>query len=159
MPSQFTITRTVEFAETDMAGIMHFSNYFRFMESTEHAFFRSLGLTLHERRGQGTIGWARVHAECTYRQPLRYQDAVEVQLLVREKRQRSIGYLFIFRRRDEQGGEPVEVARGAMSVVCVTADVPGGEMQAVPMPREVAERVEVAPTEVLGGRATERPGD
>jgi hypothetical protein len=36
-----------------------------------------------------------------------------------------------------------------MSVVCVTAD-PGGEgMAAVAMPREVDERVQVAPAEVL----------
>ena len=28
MPSEFAISRTVEFAETDMAGIMHFSNFF-----------------------------------------------------------------------------------------------------------------------------------
>ena len=43
MAHAFTMQRRVEFAETDMAGILHFSNYFRFMESVEHAFFRSLG--------------------------------------------------------------------------------------------------------------------
>ena len=31
----FTLKRTVQFAETDMAGVMHFSNYFRIMEETE----------------------------------------------------------------------------------------------------------------------------
>ena len=35
--------RRVEFAETDMAGQVHFSNFFRYMEAAEHAFFRSLG--------------------------------------------------------------------------------------------------------------------
>ena len=47
MPSEFKLTRRIEFAETDMAGIVHFANFFRMMESTEHAFFRSLGLTIH----------------------------------------------------------------------------------------------------------------
>jgi len=46
MPYEFKLTRRVEFAETDMAGIMHYSNYFRFMETAEHAFFRSLGLSI-----------------------------------------------------------------------------------------------------------------
>ena len=39
---EFTITRRVEFSETDMAGIVHFSNFCRYMEHAEHAFFRSL---------------------------------------------------------------------------------------------------------------------
>ncbi len=47
MPYEFKLTRRVEFAETDMAGIVHFANFFRMMESTEHAFFRSLGFTIH----------------------------------------------------------------------------------------------------------------
>ena len=52
--------RTVEFAETDMAGIVHFSNFFRWMEATEHAFFRSLGFTLHHQELEGRMhGWAR----------------------------------------------------------------------------------------------------
>jgi len=29
-----------------MAGVVHFSNYFRWMEIVEHAFFRSLGLSV-----------------------------------------------------------------------------------------------------------------
>ena len=33
MAYEYQITRRVEFAETDMEGIMHFSNFFRFMES------------------------------------------------------------------------------------------------------------------------------
>ena len=44
---EFKIVREVEFSDTDMAGIMHFSNFFRFMEAAEHAFFRSLGLSIH----------------------------------------------------------------------------------------------------------------
>ncbi len=40
MPSGFSITRRVEFHETDMAGIMHFANYFRWMETCETDFYR-----------------------------------------------------------------------------------------------------------------------
>ena len=50
MPYEFKTIRRVEFSETDMAGIMHYSNYFRFMETAEHAFFRSLGLSIFTRR-------------------------------------------------------------------------------------------------------------
>ena len=54
MAYEYRAERTIEFAETDMAGIVHFSNYFRFMEATEHYFFRSLGL--HLDFGSGVIG-------------------------------------------------------------------------------------------------------
>ena len=47
MAYEYKMTRRIEFAETDMAGIVHFSNFFRMMEATEHAFFRSLGLSIH----------------------------------------------------------------------------------------------------------------
>ena len=47
MPHEFKTTRRIEFAETDLAGIVHFSNFFRMMEAAEHAFFRSLGFSIH----------------------------------------------------------------------------------------------------------------
>ena len=147
---EFKLRRIVEFAETDMAGIMHFSNYFRYMEATEHAFFRSFGSTLHVQNANGTIGWARVHAECTYAKPLRYQDVVEVHLLVREKKARSLSYAFVLRKVDARGdGEPEEVARGIMTTVCI-AKAPGDEkMRAVDMPDIVDQHIDVAPPERL----------
>ena len=53
MAHSYTTTRRVTFAETDLAGILHFSNSFRYMEEAEHAFFRSLGFRVHscERSG------------------------------------------------------------------------------------------------------------
>ena len=42
----FTTTRRVDFGDTDMAGIMHFANFFRFMESAECDFWRSIGLSV-----------------------------------------------------------------------------------------------------------------
>ena len=44
----FEFQRRVEFHETDLAGIVHFSNFFRYMEDCEHAFYRSLGYSVHE---------------------------------------------------------------------------------------------------------------
>src|SRR6266478_6049027 len=100
MPYEFKLTRRIEFAETDMAGIVHFSNYFRMMEAAEHAFFRSLGASIHAHDEGNAIGWPRVSATCDYRRPLRFEEEVEVHLLVAEVRSRSIRYLFIFRKLD-----------------------------------------------------------
>ena len=55
---EYKIVRQVEFSDTDMAGIMHFSNFFRFMEAAEHSFFRSLGFSIHTTQPE-RVGWAQ----------------------------------------------------------------------------------------------------
>ena len=94
MPYEFKIVRRVECAETDMAGIVHYANFFRYMESAEHAFFRSLGFSVATRHLEPAVGWPRVHAHCDYHHPLRFEDEVEVQLLVCEKKSKALSYLF-----------------------------------------------------------------
>src|SRR5689334_20155745 len=118
MASEYRVTRRVEFSDTDMAGIMHFANYSRFMEAAEHAFFRSLRYSIHMHVDGRRFGWPRVHAECDYRQPLRFEDEVEVHLLVREKKAKSLRYEFIFRKLGQEAS--VEIARGSITAVCVT---------------------------------------
>ncbi|MHC4947599.1 MAG: acyl-CoA thioesterase [Planctomycetota bacterium] len=146
MTYEFTTTRRVEFADTDMAGIMHFSNYFRFMESVEHAFFRSLDLTVHP-AGEDVQGWARVQAACDYHAPLRYEDEVEVHLVVTEMGARSMTYAAAFRR----AGDPAVLARGRWTTVCVGRDA-DGRMRSVDMPADVAARIEAAPPGTLDGK-------
>jgi hypothetical protein len=45
MPTPFHTSRFVEFSDTDMAGIMHFSAYFRYMEAAEHELRRPVART------------------------------------------------------------------------------------------------------------------
>ncbi len=146
MACEFKATRRVEFSETDMAGIVHYSNFFRYMETAEHGFFRSLGFSVVMEHFETPMGWPRVHAECDYRQPLRFEDEVEIHLLVSEKKSKSLSYLFKFRKMN--GPEPVEVARGSLTVVCVTKQ-DDGKMAAAPIPKVFADKIEVAPAELL----------
>src|SRR5687767_3576622 len=110
MPYEFKVKRQVEFVETDMAGIVHFSNFFRYMEFAETSFLRSLGFSVDLRQFDHPFGIPRVSAQCDYKKPLRLDDVVEIHLLVREKRTRSITYEFRFRKIT--GSESEEVARG-----------------------------------------------
>jgi len=142
MPSEFKLTRRVEFAETDMAGIVHFSNFFRMMESAEHAFFRSLGFTIHGHENGTTIGWPRVSASCDYRAPLRFEEEVEIHLIVAEVRSRSIRYQFIFRKP----ADGTEVARGQVAAVCATVDKTTGKLAPVPIPEAIRAQITVAPS-------------
>jgi YbgC/YbaW family acyl-CoA thioester hydrolase len=148
MAYEFKVVRRVEFAETDMAGIVHYVNFFRYMESAEHAFFRALGLSIVMDQFEPPVGWPRIRAECHFTHPLRFEDEVEVHLLVREKRSKSLSYAFRFRKLNAT--PPVEVARGSVTVVCV-AHARDGRMKAVSIPHVVAERIEVAPAALLRG--------
>ena len=148
MPHEFRLTRRVEFHETDLAGIVHFANFYRYMESVEHAFLRSLGHSVVMHQFDPPLGFPRVHASCDFRRPLRFEDTFELHLLVREVRRRSIAYQIRFRRTDP--GPMEEVAVGSLVVACVRKNA-DGTMEAVPIPPGLAARMEAAPAEKLAG--------
>ena len=139
MPSTFTIRRRVEFSETDMAGIVHFSCFFKYMEYAEHAFFRSLGHSIVTRSTNPPVGWPRVHADCDYTKPLRFEDEVEIQLSVLEKKSRSLKHGFRFFKIT--GDTKEEVAKGTIVAVCVQKNE-DGTMAACPIPEEIASQIE-----------------
>jgi acyl-CoA thioester hydrolase len=138
----------VQFSDTDMAGIMHFANFFRFVERAEHGFYRSLGLSIVEKKHlhpEGEpVGWPRVHASCDYFAPLRFEDEVEIELLIEEIRTRSLRYLFRVRKLDG-----TLTAEGHIATVCVRKDKASGEMRAVAIPERIRHKIEVAPAELL----------
>ena len=146
MAYEFKATRRVEFSETDMAGIVHFSNFFRYMETAEHAFYRSLGFSVIMDQFNPSLGFPRVHAACDYKKPLRFEEVVEIHLLVKEKRSRVLSYLLRF--HNVSANPPVLVATGVLTVVCV-AHHSDGRMEAVAIPEQLASKIEVAPAEVL----------
>lgn len=149
MPSEFRITRTVEFGETDMAGIMHFSNYFRWMEACETAFYRSLDLPLISFVPGTVVGWPRVKASCDFKAPLRFNDVIEVRLFIRELRSKAAIYVFQFRKVEAGVVQPAVLAQGEIAAVCVTAGA-DGKMVAQAIPGDVRAKLEVAPAAAYG---------
>lgn len=113
MPSSFSFTRRVEFSETDMAGIVHFANFYRFMEEAEHAFFRSLGLSIMERDDEGTIvGWPRVSCSANYKAPAFFEDELEVTLVIERRGVKSLSWTVEIKR-----GETM-ICTGRLKTVC-----------------------------------------
>lgn len=146
MPYEFKITRRVEFSDTDMEGIMHYSNFFRFMETAEHGFFRSLGHSVVLSRSGLPFCLPRVHASCDYTAPLHFEDVVEMHLLVAKKSRRSISYDIRFLRLKDNARE--HVARGKLVVVCARRQ-PDGSLSAVTIPDEISSLIQQAPSELL----------
>jgi acyl-CoA thioester hydrolase len=145
MAYQFKLRRIVEFSDTDMAGIVHHAVFYRYMESAEHAFFRSLGLSVAPPKTPASVGWPRVHTEADFAAPLRFEDEVEIHLLVAEKKSKALTYAFRLRRLN--GPVAIEVARGKITVVCVK--LINGRMKATNIPKAIAAKIQVAPTRLL----------
>lgn len=141
----FCMRKRVEFADTDLAGIVHFSNFFRYMENTEHAYYRSLGFSVHP-QGSGEkaglksfgVGWPRVSATCDYRKPLRFEDEVAIEMRLVEMRAKTIEYEFRF-VLDEA---PDPVAVGRMTVISVRFDEASKRMRAVDIPEGIVSLID-----------------
>ena len=141
MPDRFKMTRRVSFADTDMAGIVHFSNYLRYMEDTEHAFLRSMDLSVHAVMGDITIGWPRVHVSCDFTRPLRFEDTVEIELHVEHIESKTIHYRFAFARVADDGSRET-VATGHSRSICVRfPGIDGKPMSAMPIPAVFLDRI------------------
>jgi acyl-CoA thioester hydrolase len=126
------LSRRVQFYETDAAGIVHFSTFFRYMEEAEHALWRANGLSVFP--AAPTHGWPRVAASFDYRRPLRFEDEFEIRIEVTHVSARSLTYACRILCREEL------VADGRMTVACV--DKQGEQvMKAAPIPEEIAARL------------------
>jgi acyl-CoA thioester hydrolase len=140
----------VYFYETDAAGIVHFSNYLRYLEEAEHALWRENGLSIAARDAR--VGWPRVAVSFDYRRPLRFEDEFEIHLRVEDVSQRTMRYACRIECRGEL------VAEGGMTIVCVEKQ-PDHTMRAVAIPEEIkAAFTPPASAEGYGGQAAEGSG-
>ena len=127
MAGGFKYTRRVQFSETDLAGIAHFSAFFRFIEEAEHALWRAAGLSIG--KAEETGGWPRVSAAFDFKNPLRFEDEFDVEVHLTIVTRRSIQYGFTITCRDTL------IGTGTMTAVCTRRHE--GKMQAVDIPTEV----------------------
>ncbi|MGA8904000.1 MAG: thioesterase family protein [Candidatus Bathyarchaeia archaeon] len=122
----------VHWVDTDIAGVMHFSNFFRYFEACEEEFYRSLSLPLTEIREKFGVMLPRVEVHCQYKAACRFDEQIDVTLRVREVEEKTITYNFqIFRQSDGK-----LAAEGYVKCIAVNS-----EWKAVPLPAEIAKTV------------------
>ena len=132
MPSELIVNRWVQFSETDAAGIVHFSNFFRYFEDAEHQFWRSAGLSIHPERSP--IGWPRVAASCEFHRPLKFEQEFEIRVRISEVTKRTITYA------GEITSNGQRVATGSWKIACVNK-FPDGTMKSADIPEDIARRL------------------
>jgi acyl-CoA thioester hydrolase len=122
----------VHWVDTDNAGVMHFSNFFRYFEACEEEFYRSLSLPLTEIRDRFGVMLPRVEVHCQYKAACRFDEPIDVTLKVREVEEKTISYDFqIVRQSDGK-----LAAEGFVKCIAVNS-----EWKAIPLPAEVARTV------------------
>ncbi len=135
---ELVLRRRVEFADTDMAGIVHFARFFVFMETAEHRFREELGFPVAEDRTEdgAPVTWPRVSASCDYRSPARFGDELEIGVRVVEQGRSSLTFAFTF----ATGGRTLAEGR-VTSVRCRLEPT----LRAVAIPIRLAAAIEVLP--------------
>ncbi len=139
MPTTFRTTRRVEFADTDMAGIMHFAKFFTFMEEAEHEFLRSRGLSVVMNHENKRLGWPRVSASCDFFKPLFFEQVVDIELTLSRIGDKSLTFSTEFKL----GGELV--AKGQITTCCCLVGGPEG-VKAIDLPADIRRKLEKGET-------------
>jgi YbgC/YbaW family acyl-CoA thioester hydrolase len=111
MAEPFRVTRIVEFGDTDMAGIVHFANFFRYMEAAEHAYLRACGLSVVAEWEGEHVSFPRVSASCDFVRPARFGDVLEIAVRIERLGRSSVTYTFEVSKVGEV------VARGQLTAV------------------------------------------
>jgi len=141
MPPQFTFSRRVQFSDTDMAGIVHFANFYRYMEEAEHELFRSLGFKIVENQPDGSVvGWPRVRASCTFEAPAFYDDLIEIDVIIARLGFKSLTMSFHFRRGETR------LATGELKTVFCRFER-GGTFESIGIPQAYTDKLVAAPRE------------
>jgi acyl-CoA thioester hydrolase len=128
----FTQTFRVHWVDTDVAGVMHFSNFFRYFEACEQEFYRSISLPLTEIRDRYGVMLPRVEAHCQYKAACRFDENIDVSIRVREVAEKTITYDFEMSRKSD--GKVA--AEGYVKCIAINK-----EWKAVPLPQDVAKKV------------------
>ena len=129
--SPFVYQQRVAFVDTDMAGIVHFSNFFRYMEAAEDAFLQHLGIKLVGTAEGRPMSFPRLSVQASYISPLHYGDVVEVEVQLMELGEKKIRYAFLMQSNSRV------VARGEILTICCEMN----PLRSIPIPTSMHEKL------------------
>ncbi len=124
----------VQWFDVDSAGVVYYGNYFRFLNTAEDEYMRSLGIAHKELMKKYNIGFARVETTCRFLRPARYDDVIEVHTKMKLENDRFLTFHFDLFRKEGA----ILLARAVTQTVCVLL---GDEFKAIRMPRDVSKRL------------------
>lgn len=91
----------VRFGDVDHAGIVYYPRFFIYFHEAFEDFFDENGHAYHELLNARRVGFPTVHIETDYKLPLRYGDALDIELSVPKLGDRSATFRYVgYRHRD-----------------------------------------------------------
>ena len=109
--------------------MVHFAEYYRYMEAAEHALFRAAGLSVQEHEGRPAL-WPRVQCSFEYLHPLRFEEEFQVQLEIERLGARSV----TFRAEVQRGDELLALGRSTSVFARPQA---AGDLQSAEIPASI----------------------
>ena len=129
-PEPFRFQTRIRFIDTDASGRIHYTAMFRYFESAETEFMRTLGLVYLER----DFTLPRVHVECDFKIALRHDDIIDIEVCLAKLGRSSIRMEF----RTFRAGDLATT--GAIIVACVDKTT----HRAMPIPDWLRRKLESA---------------
>ena len=91
----------VRFGDVDHAGIVYYPQFFIYFHEAFEDFFDHNGFAYHVQLNQRRIGFPTVHIDTDFKMPLRYGDALDIELSVPKMSARSAVFHYAgYRHRD-----------------------------------------------------------
>jgi acyl-CoA thioester hydrolase len=134
LPSQtppFVFHTRIRFIDTDASGRIHYTAMFRYFESAEIEFLRSLGVTYDMGR---QVLFPRVHVECDYKLALGHDDEIDIEVRLGRIGKTSARFDF----RTLKNGDVA--ALGHIVVVCMDRE----KQRARPLPDDIRRKLVAA---------------
>jgi acyl-CoA thioester hydrolase len=123
----------VNWGDTDKAGIVYYPNYFKWFDIAGHQFFRSIGLPPSELADKEQIVLPMLDAQCTFENPLYYDDIISIKTIVAEVNRKTIRLNHEVYRGETRTGYGYEV-RGWVKET-------EGKLSAVAIPEHIKEKL------------------
>lgn len=100
--NSFKTSFRVTWVDTDAAGVVHYSNYFRFFERAEEEFYRHLGFDFTNFR-ERELWFPRVEASCQYKKPATYSDLLVIEVTIEDLKEKSVklGFRVVNEKTDD----------------------------------------------------------
>ena len=80
---EFIYERKINYYETDKMGIVHHSNYIRFLEEARCAFLDKIGLPYSELENRGVM-IPVLSVNCSYKYHVSFNDVIEIHTIIKD---------------------------------------------------------------------------
>ncbi|MGE7544412.1 acyl-CoA thioesterase [Sporosarcina newyorkensis] len=134
--SGVTYELSVQWGDTDAAGIVYYPNYYKWMDQATHNFFKSIEFATSRLMKEEQIGLPLLETRCNFFQPLVFEDPFIISTTVIEIRDKVFQLSHRFYKESELVAEGSEVR--------AWTSFEGNKPKAVSIPGVVREKMVIA---------------